>query len=140
MAKSSTLYVTQNYRNTTQTFTDVDGTNTKLLIDAGADDSNIIGISITSTSATDDILLLYLYDSSTDFLIGSFPVPALSGSNGIVYKTNGLNKTILAGITLDGNGNPYIPLAAGYSLRAALINGLSNNGEQTTVIVTAEDF
>ncbi|MFN6560016.1 MAG: hypothetical protein RMY28_009430 [Nostoc sp. ChiSLP01] len=138
MAKQTTLYLTQGYNHAAQTFANADDTTTKLLIAADADDSKITSISITSSATTALDILFYLYNGTTDYLIGHIDIPANSGFDGTVYATNGLNRTNLPWLELDGVGNPYIKLKGGWSLRAAMKTTISSG--TVTVLVTTEDF
>jgi hypothetical protein len=138
MAKQTTLYITQAYNHSAQTFTSTDGTTTKLIVAADADDSKITTISITSSAATGLDILYYFYNGTTDYLVGSVDIPANSGFDGTVNAVNGLNRTNLPWIELDGVGNPYIKLKGTWSLRAAMKTTIASG--TVTVLATTEDF
>jgi hypothetical protein len=136
--KQTTLYITQAYNHNAQIFANGDGTSTKLLIAADADDSKITSISITSSAPSGVDILYYLNNGTTDYLIGSIDIPANSGFDGTVNAVNGLNRTNLPWIELDGVGNPYIKLKGTWSLRAAMKSTIPSG--TVTVTVTTEDF
>jgi hypothetical protein len=138
MAKQTQLFLTKQYSHGHATFANSDTTTKKSLYAAGADDSKVTAIAITSTATADTNIQLFLYNGTTDFLIGTILVPASSGNSGTVAAVNGLSRTALPFVELNGNGIPFIPLETGYSLRASMLATIASG--TVTVSVFAEDF
>jgi len=139
MAKQTEIFLTQEYREVGVTFANADGTTIKTLIAAGADDSNLIGLDITSTDGTARDILLYKQIGGTDYLIGHVDIPANAGFDGIVNRVNGLNSSNLPGTRVDAAGNRYIPLASGTTLRAAMKVAVTS-AQTITCNVLVEDY
>jgi len=70
-----------------------DTTDLKTLITAGANGSLIKEIYITTDDTSDVDVELYLNDGSTDYLLGSYTIPALSGKSGnaIIHLLSAMN-------------------------------------------------
>jgi hypothetical protein len=139
MAKQTEIFLTQAYREVGVTFENADGTTIKTLIAAGADDSNVVVFSITSSDTAARDILLYKQIGGTDYLIGHVDIPANAGFNGTVNRVNGLNSSNLPGTRVDAAGNRYIKLAAGTTLRAAMKVAVTT-AQTITVNLVLEDF
>jgi hypothetical protein len=139
MAKQTEIFLTQAYREVGVTFANADGTTIKTLIAAGADDSNVVAFSITSSDSAARDILLYKQIGGTDYLIGHVDIPANAGFNGTVNRVNGLNSANLPGLQLDAAGNKYMKLAAGATLRAAMKVAVTT-AQTITVNLVLEDF
>lgn len=139
MAKQKEIFLTKGYNAAGITFTNADTTTIKNIYTAGADDSLIKSIAVTSSSTTDADALFYLFNGTTRFLFGHLDVPANAGFNGIVNQVNGLNKTNFPCLEMNSSGVAFLPLKTGWSLQVALKNTLAA-GEILTVVVSVEDF
>ncbi|NCJ06689.1 hypothetical protein GS597_09255 [Synechococcales cyanobacterium C] len=139
MTKQSEIFLTKQYREAGVTFVNADGTTIKTLIAAGADDSNVIGLSITSTDGTARDLLLYKQIGGTDYLIGHVDIPANAGFNGVANQVDGLNITNLPANCIDSAGNLFMSLPAGTTLRAAMKTSVTAS-QTITVNIVLEDY
>ena len=70
-------------------------TTLQTLVTAGANGSRINMISAVSDDTSEMVVDLYINDGVTDFLIGSIPVPTLSGTNGTTPAVSLLKSSLL---------------------------------------------
>lgn len=110
----------------------------------GGAGSRVDAIVVTSTSASQKILMLQLHNTITGDIapLGFIVVPAGAGTNGSVASVSGLNRTNLPWLKIDANGNPYINLNADMNLEAYLYSGGSAlaAGETIGISVLGADY
>lgn len=129
MAKQTNDYKPTGFRIEAVDFGNADGTTTKAILAADADDSVIVQLTASSLSPSDETLRLYLYDGANDFFLADIVIPALSGV--------GANPVIDILATIPGIYNASLPLEATWSLRAAATSTISVTGDVTvSAIVT----
>jgi hypothetical protein len=138
MAKQKELFLTKGANLSSVVFTATDTTATKSVIAAGADDTRITSLTATNTTASAAIVRLYLYNGTTDFLIGSISVAANAGFNGTIAQSNLFNLTDMPGLELNNAGMPSILLKGTWSIRASLSATLGAGN--LTINAIAEDF
>lgn len=115
MAKQTDNYQPIGFRNAATLFQSSDGTTTKDILSAGADDSIVTAIVITSTDGTLRKVQLILNDGTTDFVITTLAVPGNSGTGGPV-SVDALAAAFLPLVA----GKRVLTLKAGWKLRAVL--------------------
>ena len=125
MAKQTNDYKPTGFRNECVAFSNADGTTTKDIVVADADDSVIIQLSVASLATSDATLRFYLHDGTTDFFLVDVVIPASSGV-GAAAAVDVLAKPFIY--------NASLPLETGWKLRAAAVSAVSASGD---VIVCA---
>lgn len=132
MAKQTSLFVPKSYRDPSVTLAAADSfnaaaatapytapTNTKQLLAAGADDSNIKALIISSDSTAAHIVQFWksLDAGTTKHLLFAVSVPAGSGFlSGITANIDLFGSSVVLGLPIDLSGKPYLPLAAGTTI------------------------
>jgi hypothetical protein len=138
MPKTFTCPFTQNINpQVPQTFTNADGNTVKTIFTAGADDSRIYAILISSTDTSDRTLQLYLSDGTTSFELRRLTISASAGTSVTVPIVSGLSGLDLP---FDSQGNRYMPIRRNFQLRANVIGTAVTSSQTIAVIVLAEDF
>lgn len=128
MAKQTNDYKPTGFRIECVKFANADGTTTKSIAAADADDSVIVQLSVVSLATVSATLRLYLNDGVTDFFLCDVPIPASSGS-GNIAAVNVLAKPFIY--------NASLPLESGWTLKAAPVAAVSATGDVTvTAILT----
>jgi hypothetical protein len=96
-------------------------TSTVVLITAGANGTKVESITATSNNITDLALDLWVNNGNADTLLASVYVPANSGnnSNPALPTVDVLRSGQLPGLAYDANGNRYIYLASGITLKCS---------------------
>lgn len=120
-----------------QTFANSDGNTVKTIFTAGADDSRIYSILISSTDTSDRTLQLYLSDGTTNFELRRLTISASAGTSVTVPIVSGLSGLDLP---FDSQGNRYMPIRRNFQLRVNVIGTAVTSGQTIDVIVLAEDF
>ena len=101
---------------------------------AGANGSRIDQITVVSTDTSAAVVQIYINNGTTDIMIGSFSVPALSGFDGTAPAVNLLEK-----IGSFDPDDPVLLLAATYTLKAGVTAALTA-GKQCTIYVIGADY
>lgn len=119
--------------------TDSSGT-LKAIFTPGANGSKVNSIMLTSRDDTvaHDVLL-YLTRSGTDYLLGSVPVAIEAGHDGATPAANGFDATLLPGLPVDNDGQPYLLLEAGDVLKADFVTALTA-GKRIDILTVGADF
>lgn len=100
-------------------FTNSDSANTKKTIHtAGSNGSKVVGIMATSTDTSNRTAQLWLTRSATSYLLGSFVVPTLSGTDGTNPSMNLLAGFLLQ-LPVDNDGQKYLFLESGDTLQVS---------------------
>jgi hypothetical protein len=144
MAKNTTAFFIEDDRipSPVATFANADGTTIKDICSAAADGSRLMEILITSTDTAAKDMTLYLNNGSVDIPIKLATVAARQGD--IITTPDPLrlinsNNNFINGRLLDRDQNYYIPLPAGFKLRAKC-NAAVTAGLQITVLAILKDF
>lgn len=139
MAKTNNPVFTQNIFNTGTSFVDTDGTAFKTIATAGADDSRILHVTITTDDTSPNTAFLAINDGVNDFEIGWVNVGAGAGTDGGTDAVSMLAATTFFHRQIDNNANPYLELQATYTLRLRM--GTAVGATFTTnVVVAQEDY
>lgn len=131
MAVTATPVFVQTPKVTPQNFvqgTDSAGTY-KTIFTAGSDGSKVTAINVTTDdgSAT-HVLTLALTRSATDYIIGSYTLPINSGTDGSTVGVNMLNggpNTLITALPTDNDGQKYLFLESGDTLRMTFATALT---------------
>lgn len=116
MAKQTSNFQAKGFRLEAQTFITADGTGLKDIAAAGADDSLITSLVISSQDAGAQEIQLWLNDGATDFLLTTISIPANAGNGAGLQAIDGLNAAFLP----LSSGKRVLTLEAGWKLRAAM--------------------
>jgi hypothetical protein len=137
MSKIATCPFTQNVNPAVpQVFAPGDGTNTKICFTAGAQDSVIKAIIVTSTDSVAKDIQFHLSDGTTNFQLRRLTIPALSG-NSSAAPVDVLSTFI--GMPFDEHGNRVIRLRRGFQIRANMLAAVTASTE-VDVIILGEDY
>ena len=98
-----------------------DGTELKTIVSGAIDGTRVIGISVIHDDPGTVVVDLYYNDGSTDFLMGSLSITTGSGNKDL------LNTTTFPFLRKDNNGNPYLQLKTGESLKAGLQSTITSS-------------
>lgn len=143
MAKNKEAYFLSNDVYTRTQFVNADGTTIKDICTAGADGSYVYMINITSTDTVTRNISLFLNDGVNDIPIKVGIILAINQGN--VASTPDPLRLIQANIgfvvtrILDRDQNYYIPLPAGWKLRARADAAISPSSA-ITILVHRKDF
>ncbi len=116
MAVTATPVFVQNPKLGKTSILPADTTTLKTVVTAGTNGSKVSAIIASSTDTGTRIVQLYLTRSATDFLIGSTIVAIGAGTDGAANTSNLL--TSIPGLPVDNDGQPYLFLENGDTLRA----------------------
>lgn len=120
-----------------QAFANADGTNSKICFTAGADDSIIKAIIITSTDGNARDIQLQISNGTNNFQLRRLTIPANAGTNTSVSPVDALS--VMVGLPFDEHGNRVLRLRRGFQLKANLLAATSA-GAEINVIVLGEDY
>jgi len=133
MAKQTNNYQPKSFRNAAMLFQAADTTTIKDVIAAGADDSVITSVVLTSDSTSVENIQFLLHDGTNSHIITTLRIPAGAGTNGSNLPVDGL-----AGVWLPlSAGKRVLTIQAGWKLQAAMRATASGNIEMTA---TAQDY
>lgn len=151
MAKTTTCPITQSIKNDFVQFANADGacgtgfttspSNTKLLSTAGADDSVIKSLIVSSDDTSARLAVFYISPDggTTKYWIGSVSIPATAGQTGTLANVDILGSAYLLGMCLDQSGKPVLPLQATYRLYVGLQVAVTS-GKFVNFATVREDY
>jgi hypothetical protein len=139
MAGTATPIYPQTIQSTCTQLTNATGTSPTQIYSAGANGSKIENIAVTNTDTAAYTLNLYIQIASTNYLIGTINVPASSGNTTSAPSLNLLANSNFLPCNRDGQGNPYLYLAAGAKLMVAVTSTIIA-GKTIQFAVQAGDF
>lgn len=138
MTKTTTLPITQALKNPAVSILPADTTVAKTVYTVGANDAVVKAIAITSTDSAAMKVQFILYDGVNSFVIGTVPVAALSGTDGIALAVDGLWSTYLPWLQFDQNNKRVLPLANGMVLKARVLTTVTAAKEIDIALVVEE--
>lgn len=106
---------------------------------AGADGTKVVSITVTSTDTGSRILQIWLTRAATSFLLASFIIPTLSGTDGAAAVYNAMNSTQWPGLPIDNDGQRYFFLVSGDTLQASVTVAVTA-AKEIDVTVVSGDF
>jgi len=117
------------------------GTTAQTIVTPGTNGSKIEAIFVTNTDTATYTVTLNVVVSSTTYVLGTFSVPASTGSS---TSAPTLNALLLINPTLgilprDANGNTFLYLASGATITAAVSSTVSS-GKQLSFVTMQENF
>lgn len=115
----------------------------KTLYTAGANGSKVTAVILASDdgSAT-HVVTLYVTRSAVDYYIGAYTVPVSAGTSGAAANVDLLRggpSDLIVGLPLDNDGQKYLFLESGDTLRATFATALTA-GKQLNVLTIGADF
>lgn len=119
MAVTTTPAYLQTIINKVVTIVNADSTNLKTVYVAGANGSRFTSLLVTSDDSSNRDLKIYWTISGTDYLLGIVQIPLTAGTVNTVPTVNLFNSTNFPGLSVDSNGNRYMDLASGTTLKVA---------------------
>lgn len=145
MAVTATPIFLQTPKVTPQNFvqgTDAAGTY-KTLYTAGANGSKVVAVMVsTDDGSASHLLTLALTRSATDYTIGTYTLPVNSGGDGStagVDMLRGGPNTLIKGLPQDNDGQSYLLLESGDTLRLTFATALTAS-KRINVITIGADF
>lgn len=142
---ANSLVTPQTPKITPQNFvqgTDAAGTY-KTLYTAGSNGSKIVAINVTTDDGSaSHVLTLALTRSATDYTIGAYTLPVNSGSDGSTAGVNmmtGGPNTLINALPTDNDGQRYLFLESGDTLRMTFATALTAS-KRINVVVVGADF
>ncbi|MFI5159581.1 MAG: hypothetical protein ACHQF4_11990 [Sphingobacteriales bacterium] len=120
-------------------FSSTDGIAAKQIYAPDDPASRINFLAISSTSATQQYLVLQINNGTTIAPLGTITVPSGSGTNGSVQIVSGLNRGNLPWIQIDSDGNPFIDLNLNMNIEMRLLSALAS-GETITVTTSGGSY
>lgn len=115
--------------------------NTKLLYTAGANDSVLKSLIVSSDDSAARVLNVYVSPDSgtTKNWIGSVSIPITAGQTGAIANVDVLGSAVLVGMCYDQSGKAVLPLAGTYRVYVGVQVAVT---AAKTVVVTAigEDY
>lgn len=121
MAKQTSLFLTQTLKNPAASLANADGTTAKTLYTVATNDAVMKSLCITSTDSAARNVQVVLNDGSTSRVLGTVPVPALSGTDGTQPAVDAFSSSWLPGLPIDQNGKRYLPLASGQVVKVGAV-------------------
>lgn len=119
MAKQTGLVLPFNANTLSFALTSVHTTTSQLIFTAGANDSDVKGIVVSTTDTSAINLQLFITRGGTDYLLGTVTIPAAAGSDGATPSIDLLGSGLIPGLPIDNVGKRYIPMKTGDTLRVA---------------------
>lgn len=121
MAKGTSLFLPKVANNQSIKLTSSDTTTAAVCFTAGADDSDVKAIIVTSDDTAIINLKLYICRSSVDYLLGVISIPIVAGSTGALPSPDLLAAASMPGLPVDSMGKPYLPLKNGDTLKVGCL-------------------
>lgn len=122
--------------------TDAAGTY-KTIHTAGSNGSKVTGINVvTDDGSASHVLTLALTRSAVNYGIGSYTLPVNSGTDGSTAGVNllaGGPSSLVAGLPIDNDGQAYLYLESGDTLRMTFATALTS-AKRIDVVTIASDF
>ncbi len=139
MAVTATPIFPQTITTTAMTIVAADTTTKKTLYTGGVNGSKIEYLYITNTDTNAYTVNIFITIGATDYLIGTINLPLSAGNTTSAPTINLLTNSNLAGLNYDINGNRYLMLANGATLKAAT-TGTVTAAKTITFITQGGDF
>jgi len=119
--------------------TNTSGTTTVSLVTPGANGTKVVSIVCTNTDSSGYNVTFSVLRSSTAYVLDTAAIPAGAGSSGATPPASILNATLIPGIPVDSDGNPYLFLEPTDTLQMA--NGSTiTAGKMISCQTVAADF
>lgn len=146
MAGTSTPIFPQTIKNYAVQILPADTTALKTVVTGATNGTKVEMLVMTSTDTSARDVQLFLNDGSTSYLLGTISIPANSGNtNALLSQSLLVSSTTVAPylpffqFPLDSNGNRYIYVASGWTLKAACLTTVTT-AKVLNFVVQAGDF
>lgn len=146
MAGTSTPIFPQTIKNYAVQILPADTTALKTVVTGATNGTKVEMINISSTDTAARDVQFFLNDGTTSYLLCTLPIPANSGNTNAL-----LAQGLLASLTgtfpylpffqfpLDSNGNRYVYVASGWTLKAAVLTTVTA-AKAISIVAQAGDF
>lgn len=115
----------------------------KTLYTAGANGSKVVGIVMTTDDGSaSHVVSLAITRSATDYVIGAYTLPINSGTDGSTAGVDllaGGPSGLIRGLPVDNDGQTYLLLESGDTLRATFATALTAS-KRINVMTIGADF
>lgn len=132
MTVKATPIFPQTIKNYVAQILPADTTTKKTLVTGGVDGTKVEMINIASTDTAARDVQFFLNDGTTDYLMLTLAIPANSGNTNALVAQGFLSSSLTAApylpwfsFPLDNNGNRYIYIANGFSLKVAALTAVT---------------
>lgn len=104
-----------------------------------ANGSKLVAILASSTDTSGRDVQVKVTNGGTDFILGTKTVAANSGNAAGTPAVNLLDPTVIVGIPVDSDGNPFLLLISGDTLTAAVLTQVTS-GKVINLTAVYSDF
>jgi hypothetical protein len=104
-----------------------DASTQKVVVTAGANGTKVVSLTAASSDTAARVLQISVGRGGTNYIIGSVSVPAGAGTNGTSPSVNLLASTLLPGLPVDNDGQPYVFLQTGDVLQVSSTTTVTSN-------------
>lgn len=133
MAVTATPALVQTPKITPITIVPADTTAKKTACTAGTNGTKVVSLTAASDDTAAVNVQIWLTRSATSYLIGTVNVPITSGNTGAIASVNLLAPSLIPGLPVDNDGQPYLFLVSGDTLS---VSALATVTTAKTVYVT----
>lgn len=119
MAVTATPVFIQTPKITPITIVAADASNQKVVATAGSNGAKVVGLFVTSNDTSNRVLQISLTRSATNYLMASFVITTLAGTDGATAVINALSSTYWPGLPVDNDGQQYFFMESGDTLSIA---------------------
>lgn len=117
------------------------GTASVTLYTGGANGSKISGINATLSSSASATVRFQITNGGTNYVLGTVTLASSTGVDGASASANLLAPSVVGGIPLDSDGNPFLFLSSSAdTLTIGVLTTLPGAGNTVFLIATAGDF
>lgn len=109
------------------------------VVTTGVNGSKLIGLIASNTDTNPYNIQVKITNSSVDYIIETKAVPASAGNTAGVPAVNMLDPTLIVGIPVDSDGNPFLFLGANDTLTVASLTQVTS-GKVINLIAVYSDF
>ena len=126
MAGTSTPIYPQTLKNYVVQIANADASTLKTLVTGATNGTKIECINVTTTDTTARDVQLYITISAVDYLLGTVNIPANSGNTNALVSVNLLTALNFPSCAVDANGNRYVYVANGATLRVSSLTTVTS--------------
>lgn len=138
--KTATFPVTQNVVHPRAAIAPADTTTLKTAYTAGANDAVLKALNAATTeTAAANAIAVWLNDGTADSLLGTIPVPANAGFNGVVPSVDLLDGRYIPSLGYDQQGKRVLQLKAGSIIKVGVLTTVAT-GKTVYVSGAAEEY
>lgn len=100
-----------------QQILNANGTALLTVVTGGTNGTKVTSLTLTSSDTSQRIIQVWVTRSGTSYLLGSVTVAASSGFDGATSVVSVLSSTLIPGLPVDNDGQPYLLLMSGDTLQ-----------------------